>query len=77
MSRPSPDKEVSRRSTDVISSDLADMFDEISTVAKEKDRVKRKAYARINTNYGALNIELHCDKVSSTKHSSILRRSND
>jgi hypothetical protein len=53
------------------------MFDEISTVAKEKDRVKRKAYARINTNFGALNIELHCDKVSSTNHSSILRRSND
>jgi len=33
------------------------MFDEITAPAKEKDRVKKKAFLRINTNMGSLNYE--------------------
>lgn len=48
------------------------MFDEIANVTKEKDRIKRKAYARINTNLGALNVELHCDKAPKTCYNWIM-----
>ena len=27
------------------------------------ERVKKKGYVRLNTNYGPLSIELHCDMV--------------
>jgi peptidyl-prolyl cis-trans isomerase-like protein 2 len=30
------------------------------------ERVKKKGYVRINTNKGALNVELHCDMVPKT-----------
>lgn len=48
------------------------MFDEIANVTKEKDRIKRKGYARINTNFGALNVELHCDKAPKTCYNWIM-----
>jgi peptidyl-prolyl cis-trans isomerase-like protein 2 len=41
------------------------MYDEISTVRKEKDRAKKRAYVRMVTNMGgSLNLELFCEKVS-------------
>jgi peptidyl-prolyl cis-trans isomerase-like protein 2 len=42
------------------------MFDEMTKVAKDKDRVKSKAYATIMTNYGGLNVELHGDRAPKT-----------
>ncbi|CDZ96367.1 peptidyl-prolyl cis-trans isomerase-like 2 [Phaffia rhodozyma] len=48
------------------------MFDEISSLVKEKDRAKRKAYLKVNTNFGALNLELHCDKAPKTCYNFIM-----
>lgn len=42
------------------------MFDEIAAPSKKKDGIKNKAYLRMNTNYGSLNFELHCDKAPKT-----------
>ncbi|KAL7409476.1 hypothetical protein BDY24DRAFT_345205 [Mrakia frigida] len=42
------------------------MFDEMTAPTKEKDKVKKKAFLRINTNMGSLNYELHCDKAPKT-----------
>lgn len=42
------------------------MYDEISTVKKEKDLAKKRAYVRMVTNLGgSLNLELFCEKVRS------------
>jgi hypothetical protein len=41
-----------------------DMFDEMSKVTKEKERIQYKGYATIRTNLGNLNVELHGDRVS-------------
>lgn len=41
------------------------MFDEMSKVTKEKERIQYKGYATIRTNLGNLNVELHGDRVSS------------
>lgn len=40
------------------------MFDEMSKYTKEKERLRAKGYATIQTNYGNLNVELHGDRVS-------------
>lgn len=41
------------------------MYDDISTVKKEKDRAKKRAYVRMVTSLGgSLNLELFCEKVS-------------
>lgn len=48
------------------------MFDDITAPAKEKDKVKKKAFLRINTNYGSLNYELHCDKAPKTCYNFIM-----
>ncbi|WVQ98025.1 peptidyl-prolyl cis-trans isomerase-like 2 [Kwoniella sp. CBS 9459] len=42
------------------------MFEEMSRPAKEKDRLKSKAYATILTNFGGLNVELHGDRAPKT-----------
>lgn len=43
------------------------MYDEISTVKKEKDLAKKRAYVRMVTNLGgSLNLELFCEKVCSS-----------
>ncbi|WVQ83371.1 peptidyl-prolyl cis-trans isomerase-like 2 [Cryptococcus sp. DSM 104549] len=42
------------------------MFDEMSKAAKDKDRLKCKAYATILTNFGGLNVELHGDRAPKT-----------
>lgn len=42
------------------------MYDDVSTVKKEKDRAKKRAYVRMVTNVnngGSLNLELFCEKV--------------
>lgn len=43
---------------------LVDMFDEMSHYTKEKERLRAKGYATIQTNLGNLNVELHGDRVS-------------
>ena len=42
-----------------------DMFDEMSKYTKEKERLRAKGYATIQTTLGNLNIELHGDRVRS------------
>ena len=39
------------------------MFDEMSKYTKEKERLRAKGYATIQTTLGNLNIELHGDRV--------------
>lgn len=40
-----------------------DMFDEMSKYTKEKERLRAKGYATIQTTLGNLNVELHGDRV--------------
>lgn len=44
------------------------MFNEVEKLAgaRGKDKAKGKAYARILTNFGSLNVELHCEKAPKT-----------
>ncbi|GMK57825.1 hypothetical protein CspeluHIS016_0406590 [Cutaneotrichosporon spelunceum] len=42
------------------------MFEELSKVTKDKDRLKSRAYATIMTNYGGLNVELYGDRAPKT-----------
>ncbi|KAG7532068.1 hypothetical protein FFLO_03876 [Filobasidium floriforme] len=42
------------------------MFDEMSKVTKEKERIQYKGYATIRTNLGNLNVELHGDRAPKT-----------
>ena len=44
----------------------SDMFEELKTPVKEKERLKSKAYATIMTNFGGLNFELHGDRAPKT-----------
>lgn len=44
------------------------MFEEVEKLAgaRGKDKAKGKAYVRIVTNHGSLNVELHCEKAPKT-----------
>ncbi|KAJ9105111.1 hypothetical protein QFC20_004398 [Naganishia adeliensis] len=51
---------------DCVYNPSADMFDEMSKYTKEKERLRAKGYATIQTNYGNLNVELHGDRAPKT-----------
>jgi hypothetical protein len=43
------------------------MFDEMLKLTKDKDRLKAKCYATMQTSLGTLNLELHGDRVSTVR----------
>lgn len=48
------------------------MFDELTKLTKEKDRVQAKCYATMQTSLGTLNLELHADRAPKTVYNWVM-----